>query len=151
MSSISALNSSWSCGRNAWSKPFSRAGRTFRMGRASGGLGAVLFADVILDDRLELFRDALALERDGLAAIDVDRRHRHLVGPRQADTDVRMLRFAGAVHHAAHDSDTHLLDARMPLAPNRHLRAQIALDLLRELLEVSAGGAPATRAGAHHR
>src|SRR5882762_5541663 len=102
MSSTSALNCSWSCGKNSWSKPFSRAGRTFRMdqgARRSGGLGAVFFPDVILDDRLELFRDALAFERDGLAAVDVYRRDRHLVGAGQADADVRVLRLARPVHH----------------------------------------------------
>src|SRR5690348_1693399 len=128
MSSTSALNCSWSCGRNSWSKPFSRAGRTFRMDEgaraASGGLGAVFFPDVILDDRQELFGDALALERDGLAAIDVDRRDRHLVRARQADADVGVLRLARPVHHAAHDGNAHLLDAGMALAPHRHLRAQ---------------------------
>src|SRR3954470_23937993 len=155
MSSTSALNSSWSCGRNSWSKPFSRAGRTFRMvggaRAASGGLCAVFFPDVILDDRLEFFGDARAFQRDGLAAIDVHRRDRYFVGARQADADVRVLRFARPVHHAAHHGDAHLLHARMALAPHRHLRAQIAFDLLRELLEIGAGGAPAARTGAHHR
>src|SRR5438067_8187432 len=102
ISSTRALNCSCSPGRNSWSKPFSKAGRTFRM-VASGRLGAVFFADVALDDHLEFFRDALTLERHGLAAVDVDRRDRHLVGSRQADADVGVLRFAGPVHHAAHD------------------------------------------------
>src|SRR5919197_4447308 len=127
MSSTSALNSSWSCGKNSWSKPFSRAGRTFRMAgsarTASGGLGAVFFPDVILDDRLELFRDALALERDGLAAIDVHRRDRYLVGARQADADVRVLRLAGPVDHTAHHRDAQVLHPGMRRAPDRHLAA----------------------------
>src|SRR5438552_15483330 len=91
ISSMSALNCSCSLGRNSWSKPFRRAGRTFFMAVGSGGLGAVFFADVVLDDRLELLRDALTLERHGLAAVDVDRRHRHLVRARQADADVGVL------------------------------------------------------------
>src|SRR5436190_14481298 len=105
ISPTSALNCSCSLGRNSWSKPFSRAGRTFFIALGSGGLGAVLFADVILDERLELLRDALALERHGLATVDVHRRDRHLVRSGQADADVGVLGFAGAIDHAAHHCD----------------------------------------------
>src|ERR1043166_10290173 len=118
---------------------------------ASGGLGAVLFADVIFDDRLELFSDTLALQRDGLTAIDVPRRHWHLVGARQADADIRVLRFARTVHHAAHYGDPHLLHPGIDGSPDGHLRPQIRLDALRELLEVGAGGAPAPGARAPNR
>src|SRR6185436_1284852 len=100
ISPTSALNCSCSPGRNSWSKPFSRAGRTFFIALGSGGLGAVFFADVVLDDRLALLGDALALERHGLAAVDVHRGDRHLVGSGQADADVAMLGFAGPVDHA---------------------------------------------------
>ena len=93
--------------------------------------GRVVVADVVLDDRLELLGDAPALERHGLLAVDVDRRDRHLVGARQADADVGVLRFARAVDHAAHHRDLHLLDARIALLPDRHLRAQVVLDALR--------------------
>src|SRR4051812_46598842 len=93
-SSTSALNCSCSLGRNSWSKPFSSAGRTFFMAVASGRFGAVFFADVVLDDRLELLGDALTLERHGLAAVDIDRCDRHLVRSRQADADVGVLGLA---------------------------------------------------------
>ena len=36
------------------------------------------------------------------------------------------LRLAGPVHDAAHHRDVHLLDARVALAPDRHLLAQVA-------------------------
>src|SRR5260221_11846818 len=84
MSSISALNCSCSLGRNSWSKPFRRAGRTFFMAVGSGRFGAVFFADVILDERLEFLRDAPPLERDGLPAVAIHRGDRPLVGARQA-------------------------------------------------------------------
>src|ERR1051325_8169952 len=112
------------------------------MGGASGGPGAVPFADVNFDDPPEILSDTLAFERDGLTAIDVHRRHRHLVGARQADADIRVLRFARTVHHAAHYGDPHLLHPGIDGAPDGHLRPQIRLDALRELLEVGAGGAP---------
>src|SRR5258706_4809568 len=121
MSSMSALNCSCSLGRNSWAKPFSKAGRTFFMAVGSGRLGAVFFADVILDDRLELLRDVLALERHGLAAVDVHRRHRYLVGSRETDADVGVLGFTRPVDHAAHDRDAHLFHPGVCGAPDRHL------------------------------
>src|SRR3954469_2649630 len=144
MRSTRWLNWSCSCGRYSWSKPRSSAGFTFC---TSDGLdrdallATVFFPDVRFDDPLELLRDALALEGHGLLAVDVHRRHRHFAGARQADADVGVLRFAGPVDHAAHDRHPHLLDAGMGGLPHRHLRAQVALDLLREVLEYGARGA----------
>src|SRR3990172_7860133 len=113
--------------------------------RAVGG------AHVLLDDALEVLGDAVTLQRDGLLAIHVDGRDRPLAGARQADADVRLLGFAGAVDDATHDGDVHGLDARITLAPPGHLGAEVALDSRRELLEESAGRPPAARAGDHER
>src|SRR4029077_8642334 len=114
-------------GRYSWSKPRSSAGFTFCTsdGLDRDALLAVFVSDVRFDDRLELLGDALALEGHGLGAVDVHRRHRHLAAARQADTDVRMLGFAGTVDHAAHHGDAHLLNAWVRRLPNRHLFAQI--------------------------
>ncbi len=48
---------------------------------------------VVLDDGLEFLGDALALEGDGLFAIDVHRRDRHFAGTGKGDADVGVLGF----------------------------------------------------------
>ena len=89
----------------------------------------------------------LAAQGQRLAAVDEHRRGRALAGARQADADVGVLALAGAVDDAAHDRDVQGLDARIALLPDRHLRAQIGLDAIRQLLEIGARGPPAARAG----
>ena len=106
---------------------------------------------VRLDDRLELFGDAIALERHGLLAIHVHGRHGLLPAAGQRDADVGELRFAGPVDHAAHHRDVHLLHTRVLRTPHGHLVAQVGLDLVRELLEEGARRAPAAGTGRHHR
>src|SRR4051812_39093818 len=64
---------------------------------------AVGRAHIVLDQRLELLGDALAFQRHGLLAVDVDRRDRPLARAGQADADVRLLALAGSVDHASHD------------------------------------------------
>src|SRR5687768_3247753 len=130
MMSIRRLKCSWSWGRYSWSKPRSKPGFTFCTSNRLDGdsLLAVLLADVALDDRLEFLGDALALERHGLLAVDVHRRHRHFAGARQADADMGVLRLAGAVDHAAHHRDAHFFHARIGLLPDRHLLAQKSFD-----------------------
>src|SRR5688572_3042734 len=109
MMSISPLKCSCSWGRYSWSKPRNNAGRTFCTSDSFDRdlPFPVFILDVGLDDRLELFRDALALERHGLLAVDIHRRHRHFAGARQADADIGMLGFAGAVDYATHHRDAH--------------------------------------------
>src|SRR5918992_4100869 len=99
MISISRLNCSCSWGRYSWSKPLSRAGRTFCTSKRLDGdlLLPVFLSYVAFDDRLELLRNALALESHCLLAIDVDRGHRHFAGAGQADADIGVLRFSGAI------------------------------------------------------
>src|SRR4029079_10828731 len=57
-------------------------------------LAAVCRAHVVGDDLLELLGDVVALEGDGLLAVDEDRRDRDLARARQADAHVRHLRLA---------------------------------------------------------
>src|SRR6266446_4101994 len=114
-------------------------------------LAAIGRANVIGNDLLELLGDALALERDRLLTIDVDRRDRDLTGAGQANADVGHFRFARAVDHATHDRHRHALNPGIARAPTRHLLAQIRLDFFAELLEYGAGGAPASWAGGHLR
>ena len=72
--------------------------------------------------------------------------------PGQADADVGVLALARAVDDAAHDRDLEFLDARVFVAfQDRHLRAQVVVDLLRQFLEGGAGGAAAAGAGGDAR
>src|SRR4029079_3444565 len=93
--------------------------------------------------------DAVALQRDHQAAIHVHRRLRLLERPGQRDSDVRVLRLARPVHHAAHHRDLHLLDARTLAPPHGHLLPQILADVHGHLLEARAGGPAAARTARH--
>ena len=97
-------------------------------------LSKALF-DVVLDQRLEFFGDGRAAQGERFLAVDEHRRGRRLAGAGQADADVGMLAFAGPVDDAAHHRDLHLFDARIARLPHRHLRAQVIVDLLGEILE----------------
>ena len=103
--------------------------------------------DVLIQNRDELGDDLVALQRGEQAAIDVDRGFRFFEGAGQRDADVGVLRFAGAVDHAAHHGDFHFFDARVAVFPDGHLLAQVGLDLLGHFLEEGAGGASAAGAG----
>src|SRR5262245_7522829 len=63
----------------------------FAAGGTRGRAGAVMAVDVVVDQLLEFLRDALALERHGLHAVDEHRGHRRFAGTRQADADVGVL------------------------------------------------------------
>src|SRR5258708_30005329 len=126
-------------GRTSWRRVSSRR---------NPGVSAL---DVALDQFLKLFGDAVALERHRLFAIFVNRGDGVFSRARKADAYVRMLAFAGAVDHASHDGEGHVFHAGSLFAPFRHSMADMALDFLRELLEVSAGGSTAARTGDDHR
>src|SRR6185295_12520009 len=102
-----------------WRSCASRLDRDRLLALAAAGRRprGVARAHVVVDDRLELLGDALALERHRLLAIHVDRGDRLLARPRQRDADVGELRFARAVHDATHHRDVHLLHARILRAP----------------------------------
>src|SRR5690606_6524403 len=89
----------------------------------------------------------LAPERGVELAVDVDGRLGLLERAGQRDADVRVLRLARAVDHAAHDRDAQLLHARVARPPVGHALADVALDLLGHLLEERAGRPAAARAG----
>src|SRR5580658_1969955 len=91
---------------------------------------------VLLDDLLELFGDALALERYRLGTVLVNGCDGALARAGQADAEVRMLALARSVYHASHDGDRHVLDAAVFAPPLRHAVTQMRLDALREFLEV---------------
>ena len=114
-------------------------------------LRAVGSLHVILDDGLEIFGDAVAFQRHRFCAIDIHRRDRDFAGAGQADADVGVLAFAGAVDHAAHHRHVHGFDAGILAAPDRHLGAQPVLDVLRQFLEHRAGGAAAAGTGGDQR
>src|SRR4051812_45025262 len=79
-------------------------GNALVRGRSAAQLAALAVgrADIFVDQRLELLGDALALQRHGLLAVDIDRRDRPLARSRQADADVRLLALARAVDDATH-------------------------------------------------
>src|SRR6266513_1595153 len=91
--------------------------------------------DVGLEDALELVDEPLTAERAIEAAVDEDRGDRLLECARQRDADIGVLRLPGAVDDAAHHRDSQILDAWVRLAPFGHPILEIALDLLRHLLE----------------
>src|SRR5258708_5691700 len=112
---------------------------------------AVTAIDIVLDDRLELFADAFALERHTALAVDENRCHRLLPGTGQADSDVGLPALPRAVDHAAHDGHRQVLDPRIATLPHRHALAKIRLHARGQLLKDGAGGTTASRTGGDHR
>src|SRR5450830_1677375 len=100
-------------------------------GICSGSYFSVVTLHIIQDNVLEFFHDALAAQGDHFFAIDKHRRGRRFAGAGQADADVGMLRFTGAVDDAAHHGHVHRFHARIGFFPFRHLLAQIGLDVVR--------------------
>ncbi len=111
----------------------------------------VVALHVVVEDLLELGDDGIAAQRSRKLAVDVDRRNGILECARQADAEVGVLRFAGAVDDAAHHGELQLFDAGILLAPFGHGGAQVALNLLGELLEIGARRAAAAGATRHLR
>src|SRR6185436_7105444 len=103
--------------------------------------------DVPFHELPEFLGDALALQRHGLLAVLVHRRHRPLPGAGQANADVGVLALAGAVDDAAHDGDRHVLGPHVVAPPGGHALAHVVLDALGELLEIAARRPPAAGAG----
>ena len=82
-------------------------------------------------------------------AVNVDGAAGSFAGAGQTDADVGGLRFAGAVHDAAHDRKRHGFDALVLLFPDGHVVANVALNRFGQFLKGSAGGAAATGAGCY--
>src|SRR5687768_8425287 len=110
-------------------------------------LPRVLRVDIVVDEALELDGELVvrAAQRLHVLAVNVDGAVRRLAGARQADADIRRLRLAGAIHHAAHDGEGHRLDTVVAQFPLGHLVPDVPLDPLGELLEGAARGAAAPR------
>ena len=107
---------------------------------------AVAFFDVVVEDGLELFDDAVAFEGGEEFAVDVDGGLGFFEGAGKGDSDVGVLGFAGAVDDASHDGELELFNAGVLLLPLGHGGDEVGLDALGELLEVGAGGAAAAGA-----
>src|SRR4030095_5075693 len=141
----------------SWLRPASTPARRLHRVRIcdqptlSWELLRVLALHVLFDELLNLFRDMLALERHGLLAIDIHRGHRPLASTRQADANVGMLTLAWAGDDTTHHRDSHVLHARMTLAPFRHALTDVTLDLLRQFLEIRAGCTSAAGTRDDHR
>src|SRR4029078_5295091 len=88
-----------------------------------------------------------SLERDHQFPIDVNRRFWLLESSGKRDADVRMLRFAGPIHNAAHDRNLEISYAGIFGAPHRHLLSQVGLNVFSHVLEESGrcSSAPWTR------
>src|SRR5262249_49944461 len=113
----------------------------FRRRLAGGRSEAAL--DIIDNDLLEIGGQRRTAERHGLFAVDKNRRGRLLVGARQGNADIGMFGLTWTVDDAAHHRDVKTLDARIARLPFRHRVADEALDVCRELLKCSRGGAAA--------
>src|ERR1035441_9033130 len=106
----------------------------------------VVALDVAVQNLLEPGYDGVAAQRSREFAVNVDGGFGFLEGAGEADAEVRVFRFAGAVDDAAHDRDLQFFDAGVLLAPLGHGGAEVGLDLFGQLLEVSARRASATGA-----
>src|SRR6266567_3487911 len=102
--------------------------------------------DILIQNHLELLDDPVALQRSEQLAVHVHRRLRLLECPRQRDTDVCVLALAWSIHDAAHYRELQLLDARILLLPLGHLFHEIALNPLRQLLEIGRSRPSTSRA-----
>ena len=107
--------------------------------------------DVVVEQFLELLRDPVTAQGGEFLAIDEDRRGRRLARARQTDADIGVLAFPGPVHHATHHREGHFFDARVLIFPDRHLGADIGLNVFRQFLKHRAGGATAARTGGDQR
>src|SRR5579862_6526690 len=139
---MASIASRWS-GRNV-EKPHTRWSVSVSASDKSG-FPRIPGVDVVVDELLEFARELVvrAAQRFHVLAVNIDGTVRRLARAGQADADVRGLRLAGSVDDAAHDRQRHRLDALVRRLPLRHLVADVALDLLGELLERAARRAPA--------
>src|SRR5579862_1738428 len=118
---------------------------------ARAGATQIAARDVALDQLLKFLGDLIALECHGFGPVFIHWRHRTLTRARKTDADVGVLALTGTVDDAAHDRDRHVLDTDVVFAPFGHALANMPLNAIGQLLEVSAGGAPAARAGGYQR
>src|SRR5207248_11786395 len=87
---------------------------------------------------------SIAPESCEQTAINIDGSFGFFKCSRQRNSQIGMFRFARAIYDASHHGNLHLFYAAISALPNRHLLAQIRLNLLGHFLEEGAGGASAT-------
>src|ERR1700737_30815 len=106
--------------------------------------GTIARRHILIKDAEKPGHDGVTPEGDQQAPIDVYRSFGLLEGAGQRNSYVGVLGFTGAVHHTSHHRHFHLFHPGMLDPPDRHLVAEVILNLLRHLLKERAGGAPAT-------
>src|SRR3974390_452533 len=84
------------------------------------GALAVVALYVLVEDLLELGDYGIAAQRGVELAVDVNGSLGFLKGAWQADAEIGVLRFAGAVDHATHDRELELLHPGIAFAPLGH-------------------------------
>src|SRR5260370_16219228 len=102
--------------------------------------------DILIQYHLELLDDPVALQRSEQLAVHVHRSLGLLKRARQRDPDVRVLALARPIHDATHHRELQLLDACELLLPLRHLLHEIALNPLRQFLEIGRSRPSTSRA-----
>ena len=95
------------------------------------------------------FGDAFTAERILFLAIYKNGRRGLLTRTGQADTDIRVFAFAGAINDAAHDGKVQVFNTNELFTPNWHLITDIALDFFSQFLEHRRCRPPASGAGRH--
>src|SRR6185437_15561104 len=111
----------------------------------------VVTLDVFVQNLFELRHNRVASQGRVELPIHVHRSLGFFECPRQADPQIHMLRLAGPVHNATHHRQLQLFYSGILLPPLRHRGPQIALNLLRQFLEIGACCSPATRTARHLR
>ena len=106
---------------------------------------------VVIHHSDESVHYAITTKRGHQAAIDVYRSNRFFKCAWKRNADIGVFRFSGTIHYTTHDRDLHLFHTWMPLAPERHLFAQIALNLFGHFLEECARSPAAAGTGGHLR
>src|ERR1700686_189785 len=79
--------------------------------------------NVVVENLNELGDNAVALQRGEQAAIYIDGSFGFLERSGKGNTKTGVLRFAGAIDHAAHDRHLHLFDSGVTALPYWHLLA----------------------------
>lgn len=110
----------------------------------------IMLLEITLDQNLKFFGYMLAFQGDGFDAILEHRCYWRFASTWQADADIGVFTFKGAIDDAAHHCHFHVFYPLVFAFPDRHLFPQIGLDILGQPLEVVACGAAASGASDHH-
>src|SRR2546421_8793455 len=86
-------------------------------------LSRVMRVNIVVEDTYKFLDDFFASKGGHQAAVYINRSLGFFESAGKRDAKAGVLGFAGAVHHASHDSNFHFFDAGVTLFPNRHLLA----------------------------